>query len=180
MRSPNADDPPSGDYQHPDLWGGEGPTQLTDQSSIRAAALCLADRARRELLIFSRDLEPASYDQGPFLEAVRRLALRTPRQPVRVLVREPRLAVLAGHRLIELARRLSSRISIRRVADDFQDRVDAFLIADASSYCRRRLADRHEALVEFQARGRAGRLRATFEHIWEQSDDDSDLRRLYL
>jgi hypothetical protein len=157
-----------------------GPLLLADRSSIRAAGVQLADGARRELLIVSRDLDPDLYDQLPFLDAVRRLALATPRSPVRVLVAEPRLPVTGGHRLIELTRTLSSRISIRRVADDFRDRVDSVLIADTRDYCLHRAADRNTARVAFNAPGEARRLRAAFEQIWEQSDGDSELRQLYI
>jgi len=158
----------------------DGPLLLADRSSIRAAGVQLADLARRELLIVSRDLDPDLYDQRPFLDAVRRLALATPRTPVRVLVTEPRLPVIGGHRLIELTRRLGSRISIRRVADDFRDRVDSFLVTDARGYCLHRVADRQRARMELDAPREARRLRTTFEQIWEQSDGDSELRQLYL
>ncbi len=158
----------------------QGTAVLVGRAAIRDACLCLAQGARRELLILSRDLDPDFYDQAPFLAEVRRLALATPHLPVRALVYEPRVAVLAGHRLIDLARRLSSRIAIRRVAEDFRDRLDAFLIADGRGYCLRRLADRPEALASYAAPGDAGRLRAEFEPIWERSDADTELRRLHI
>jgi hypothetical protein len=97
-----------------------------------------------------------------------------------MLLFEPVRAVGAGHRLIELGRTLCSRIGMRRVAEDFRHRVDAFLIVDGSGYCLRHLADRHEALVEFAAPGAAARLRAEFEQIWELSSEDVELRRLTL
>jgi hypothetical protein len=68
----------------------------------------------------------------------------------------------------------------RPVADDFRERPDAFLIAECQGYCLRRLADRPEALVDYVAPGDASRMRAEFEQIWEQSDVDTELRRLYL
>ncbi|WP_295443517.1 hypothetical protein [uncultured Thiodictyon sp.] len=168
------------EYEPLHLSGGDGPQLLTDRGSIRTAGIELAAGARRELLIFSRDLDPDLYDRQDFLAAVKQLALSKPWHPVRILLGEPQRALLGGHRLIELSRRLSSRIAVRRVAEDFRNRADAFLIADGSGYCLRRQADRPEALVEFQGGGPARRLRAEFEQIWEQSDEDTELRRLYL
>jgi len=154
--------------------------RLTDLLSIREACLRLAAAAQRELLVFSRDLDPDLYDQLPFLDAVRRLALACPRSPVRALVFEPLAPVRTGHRLIGLSRRMPSRIAIRRVAEDFRTRVDAYLISDDTGYCLRRLADRHAALVEWRAPGAARRLRADFDEIWEHSDEDIELRRIDL
>jgi hypothetical protein len=158
----------------------QGVLALSGRAAIRDACLRLAQGARRELLIFSRDLDPDLYDQAPFLEQVQRLALATSQLPVRILVRDPKAPVTGGHRLIALARQLSSRLAIRRVADDFRDRPDAFLIADRRGYCLRRFADRPEAIVDYAAPGEASRLRAELEQIWEQSDVDTELRRLYL
>ncbi|WP_236848857.1 hypothetical protein [Candidatus Thiodictyon syntrophicum] len=154
--------------------------RLTDLLSIREACLRLAVDTQRELLLFSRDLDPDLYDQVPFLDAVRHLALARPQFPVRVLVFEPLAPVRAGHRLIGLSRRLPSRIAIRRVAEDFRTRMDAFLISDGTGYCLRRLADRHAALVEWRAPGAARRLRADFDAIWEHSNEDIELRRIDL
>ena len=162
------------------LTADEGPQLLTDRGSIRAAGVELAAGARRELLIFSHDLDPDLYDRQDFLTAVQQLALANPWYPVRILLGEPQRALLGGHRLIELSRRLSSRIAVRRVAEDFRNRADAFLIADGTGYCLRRQAERPEAVVEFRGGGPARRLRAEFEQIWEHSDEDTELRRLYL
>jgi hypothetical protein len=158
----------------------QGALALKARAAIRDACLCLAQGARRELLIFSRDLDPDLYDQSPFLAELQRIALATTHQPVRALVREPRVPAMAGHRLVELARQLSSRIAIRRVGDDFRDRLDAFLIVDARGYCLRRLADQPEAVVEYAAPAQARRLRAEYEEIWERSDADIELRRLHI
>lgn len=158
----------------------KGPLALTNRAAIRDVSLRLAEQARREILILSHDLDPGYYDRQPFLDALRRLALAAPHHPVRALVFEPRAPVTRGHRLIALARQLSSRIEIRRVGDDFRDRPDAFLIADGRGYCLRRLADAQEAVADLDAPREARLLRAEFEHIWEHSDESIELRRLHL
>jgi hypothetical protein len=179
MNDPNLD--PFG-APSPDIAGTSvhGALVLAGRAAIRDACQSLAQGARRELLIFSRDLDPDFYDQPPFLAEVQRLALATPHVPVRARLFGPKIPVTAGHRMIGLARQLTSRMAFRRVAEDFRDRPDAFLIADGRGYCFRRLADRPEALVDYDAPGEASRMRAGFEHIWERSDVDTELRRLYL
>jgi hypothetical protein len=157
-----------------------GPRLLDRGHLIRDIGIRMADQARRELLLFGPTLDPALYDQPPFLSALRRLALARADLPVRILIFDPRQAYLNGHRLIELAQRLTSRIVIRRVDEDDQDRPDAFLIADASGYVHRRIAATMEAVADFNNPAEAHRLRAIFEQIWERSAADSELRRLFI
>ena len=158
----------------------KGPSTLMGRTEIRALSQRLADQPRRELLIFSVDLDPDCYDQIPFIEALRRLCLGSPHLSVRILLADPQAAVLKGHRLIALARQLTSRIAIRRLAEDFKDRQDAFLIADGRGYCLRRLAQAPEAVVDLDGPREARLLRAEFEQMWERGDEDPELRRLFL
>lgn len=158
----------------------QGPLSLTDQASIGSIQVDLAQQARRELLILTRDLDPGYFDRIPFIKAVRQLSLTTSRLPVRVLLLEPRLPVSSGHRLISLARQFTSRIGIRRLAQEFRERPDAFLVADGRGYCRRPLAQVHEAAAEMDGPLEARRLRADFQQMWERSEEDVDLRRLHI
>lgn len=158
----------------------KGPLTLQGRAEIRAISQRLAEEARRELLIFSVDLDPDCYDQTPFIEALRRLCLGSPHLSVRILLADPKAVVLQGHRLIALARQLTSRIAIRRLADDFKDRQDAFLIADGRGYCLRRLAQGPEAVVDLDGPREARLLRAEFDQMWERCEVDSELRRLFL
>ncbi|MCF1184169.1 hypothetical protein L0E83_12100 [Marichromatium gracile] len=157
-----------------------GPSPLETRASIRDAAIALATQARRELLIFGPHLEPDLYDQPPLLEAIRRLALERPDLPVRILIKETRDALQQGHRLIELARRLTSRIAIRRSGEDDRARTDAFLVVDARGYVHRHHADGQRASTAAADAPEARRLRETFMQMWERSDSDREIDRLYL
>lgn len=158
----------------------DGRLRLEGRQAIRRASTELARQARRELVIFSRDLDPRYYDDQPFLGEIQRLALERPQLPVRALVMEPRAPISQGHRLIELARRLSSRIQIRKVGADDRDRIDAFLVADRRGYCLRPLADQREAFHAPDSPAEARRLCADFERMWELAEPDTELRRLHL
>lgn len=146
------------------------------------AAICaqMGAQARRELLLHDPLLEPALYDQWPFLEAVRQLALQRPALCVRILIFDPKAVNQRGHRLVELARRLSSRIAIQRVADEDQERLDAFLVIDATGYVHRPLAERMEAVADYCNPVFARRLVAEFEALWARSTPDLELRRLLI
>lgn len=168
------------DHEHLHLGLSKGPLQLDRIAAIRDVTAHMAAQARREILVFGRTLESALYDHPPFLDAVRRLALSRPVQSVRILVFDARSAAESGHRLVDLARHLTSRIEIRRVAEEDQDRLDAFMVVDERGYVRRRLADTMEAVADFDNPLEARQLRSDANQIWERSTQESELRRLYL
>src|SRR5574337_1362947 len=153
---------------------------LAPSGDWRQAALQLAVQARRSLALFSRDLEPAIYDTAEFVAGVQQLALRSRYSRIRMVVIDPQLAVSDGHRLIELTRRLSSYMEIRRPAEDHAKLAEAFLISDDIGLMFRPLASRFEGFADthdpFEARNR---LRQ-FDEIWESAEPEPEFRRLGL
>ncbi|WP_373508070.1 hypothetical protein [Thiocapsa sp.] len=116
---------------------------------------------------------------------MRRLALARPDLPVRILpvrtlLLDPHTSAKVGHRLIRLAQRLTSGIAIRRLADDFITRGDAFLVCDGHGYLRRTLSESKEGIADSHGRREARRLRCEFMEMWEHSASDLGLRRLDL
>jgi len=158
-----------------------GLRRLDGQSLGAQAVAMLAGQARRELTLLTPDLEPCLYDQPAFLDAVRRLAVeRSGRQPVRVLVIDAEPAIRRGHRLIELARQLSSAVQIGAVPEELAEQTDAYLLADDVGYCLRRRALPNIQLVDFAAPAEVRALRRGFDAVWEQAGVHPGLRRLYL
>lgn len=164
----------------PDLAAGRRPEVLDGREELRSASRALAARARREIRILTRDLDPGLYDDAQFLATLRDLAMATRRLAVRVLVFDPGPAVRRGHRLIELARRHSSFIAIRRVPASEQDRTDAFLLADERGYVFRPFSDLWEGTADDEDPITVRRLGAELERIWELAEEDVELRRLFL
>ena len=88
---------------------------ITLQNSEENRLVCahMLSQVRRELCLFTRDLDKAVYDQAPFLAGVRELALRNRLSRIRILLQNHERAVKQGHRLIALVRHLSSSAEIR-------------------------------------------------------------------
>ena len=157
-----------------------GPIRLAGREENAAAAARLAGEARRSLHLFTRDLDPALYDRPGFLDPVRRLATTGRRARFEILVLDSRRALLDGHRLIELGRRLSSCIEMRKLHPDYGDRLETFLIADERALLYRRQSDLFEGKVEFNAPAEAAQLIKLFNEAWARSGPDPELRRLHV
>ena len=153
---------------------------MRTREHVRNMALSLATQARQELLLYTMDLEPEIFDQQPFLDAVSRLARQHSEAHVWILIENSRKAVQQGHRLIELSRRLSSHIHFRRPAPRYLDYGKAFLLCDNTGYSHRPLASRYEGTANFNNPGQTVSLKKYFMEVWDQSQPDEEMRRLYL
>lgn len=157
-----------------------GEIALAGSEQFAWTALRLARQARHRVDILSRDLDPPLYDQLPFLDALRALALRSRYSRIRVLLQNGERVQREGHRLLGLYRKLSSKIELRVVHPDFADHPESFLIADETGYLHRRLHERYEGTADFNDSQRARLLGHFFDTVWQVSEADSQLRALSI
>ena len=151
----------------------------TREENARAALALISD-VKNTVDIFTPDLEPHIYDQTDFLERLTMPPLGKPRANVRILVKDSQRAVKNGHRLIELTRKLSSYMEIRRVHRDFADYDEAFMLVDNCGVMRRRVPARFTGTICFNDTNEVTRLKKIFDEIWDRSDPDPELRRLNI
>ncbi len=85
-----------------------------------------------------------------------------------------------GHRLLELASRLSSFITIRKPSRDYKHFNEAMLLADNNTYIHRRLADRYDGIANHDDIRGATNLKGRFKEIWERAETDGNFRRLHI
>ena len=153
---------------------------IDTSEACRLAAVSMARQAARSIDIVSRRLDPQMYDNDEFCQAVSRMVIGSKRARVRVLVRHVEPLVRRGHRLLNLAQRLSSFIELRVPAPEFDDYNGAFLIADGAGTIERRLSDRFEASVNFNDPRTAQELGRHFEDMWRTATPDMNLRRSHI
>lgn len=149
-----------------------------DDHLIHAAGMLR--QARRELALFTYDLDPAVYDQTPFLEAFKALALRSRYSRIRILLQDNVLVLQRGHRLVELAQRLPSVVEIRKPNEDFIDHPENFLLIDDCGYLHRKSAASHTGIACYHNRHRVNRLLAFYDEAWENATPERELARLHL
>lgn len=154
--------------------------ELATSEDNRQAALELVRTARANLALFTRDLDPALYSTEEFAAAVRQLALRSRYSRIRIVVIDPAAAIKDGHRFIELSRRLSSFIELRRPSQDHAKLAESFLITDENGLLYRPVAARYEGFTDPENPFEARKHLRLFEEIWEQSESEPEFRRLGL
>jgi hypothetical protein len=153
---------------------------LQGRNQFQETSLCMAQQATHHIDIFTYDLDKPLYDQAEFIEALKSLAIHQRGIGIRVLIQNNEKVQREGHRLLELARRLTSKIEIRRPHTDFLDHTENFMIIDKIGYIRRKNAERYEGEANFCDRLESKLLSEFFSDVWERSEPESALRRLYI
>ena len=136
--------------------------------------------ARRRLLILSPYLDHELFDQAHIAEAVSALARSAPRVEIEILIFNSQLIVERGHRLLELARRLDQKITIRLLAETPTGASSSFVCADLDAYWLLPSFEKHQGIADLHNPVTSKRLSETFAEAWRRSREDPDLRILRI
>lgn len=136
-------------------------------------------QARRNLCIYSHDLEPWLYHAEACAEACKALLTRQHRSRLRILVRDPE-RVQSDHRLLRLGHRLTSNVAIRRLNPDYAIDPGGFLIVDDGCLFTRPIAAEPTGKATTGDRASVRRFQARFDQAWDYSIDDPNLRSILL
>lgn len=155
--------------------------RLETIESTLTATRQLVMAARRQIYIYSRDLEHALYGQKDLVEALKQFALGNRNASVQIIVQDPTSLRHQVHPVVELAQRLPSYVLIR-VPDEAEDLqyASAFVVNDSDGYLFRLLGNRYEGHWSPNLPARNRPLREEFERVWQRSSACAEFRALSL
>ena len=162
-----------------------GPSQAAAEfeglDATREAVLELVNGARRDIVVYTRDLEPALYGNPAVVEAFKQFAISGRGGVARFVVQDPLLARRSPHPLLALAQRLSTAFEIRTPTDPEELQYPSVFVAtDADGYLFRLLGVRFEGDWSPALPGRNRQLLEHFQRVWERSRPCTELRTLQI
>ncbi len=146
-----------------------------DQLVVAQAAL-----ARRELRILSPNLDPLVFEQEALFSALRALLRKGRMSQIKVLVQDARGISRRGHGLLNLARRLPSGITLKRLAEHSDWSGDTQVIRDRDSLLALPGGDLDPGFYRPDDRARSETALGRFEELWRVADVDPEFRSLAL
>ena len=156
-------------------------TLIETSAQAHYSVLELLGLARREICIYTRDLDATLFDTPEALEALRRVSTAGRGASVRILVQDPSIAVQQNHRLIGLAQRLTSVFALRVPIEETDlQYAPAFLLNDQRGYYFRPLGSRFDGESNTYSPGKHKQLLDYFDQVWERAEPSAELRRLEL
>jgi predicted GNAT family N-acyltransferase len=143
-------------------------------------ALNLAQTARRNIRIYSTQLDPLVFDSEELASAMITLAQRGRFSDIRILINDARPMSKRGHRLLNLSRRLSSTIKIR-VVEEHPELPDAtYLVRDTNGVVYKPDDRNKPGFYEPDSRASAKRFVTQFDYLWNWGKVDPRLQLLRL
>ena len=160
--------------------GASQPLQeISSLHEAAAATLALVQGARRQIRLYSRDLEPVLYSQPEVLDAFRHYAIAGRGGIVQVILQEPVSAQGAIHPLLTLAQRMTTVFQFRTPVDHVDLQYpSAFLVNDSDGYLFRGVGSRFEGDWSPSLPARNRQLSDHFGRVWERSRPCTELRAL--
>jgi hypothetical protein len=160
---------PAKEHRHP-----------TTRDDLQVAATDIIARARREIMICSPVLDPALYNRATLAEALGHFVARRANNRIRVVVEDTGHMLLTGVRLVELARRFSDMILIRRLGEPHHGLAEMFVVADGENCLHQQDTAAMDATLDFHAPHLAIPLARRFEAIWTASEPVAGLHPFRL
>ncbi len=148
------------------------------REAFLATATAMVSEARREVVIFSYELDRNIFGSEEFLEAARKFTLQHAHARMRVLVNAAGRTARNSNRLVELGRRLTTFIEFRDLPEQYSEIREEYLIADGRRLLH--LLDReHRTARDYAATPHVARLKLKdFEPLWQESPPAQELRDL--
>ena len=148
--------------------------------ALRATVSVIAN-SRRQLCVFSRDLDYGLMSAMPVMDALRAYATSGVGASVRVLVLDPQIPPQLNHPWLALAQRLSSVFEFR-ACEEPQDRQypSAFVVGDRGGVYFRPIGGRIEGETSDASPARARQLRQGFDRMWERARSCTEYRAIEI
>lgn len=168
-------------HKTPLVLGADKESWLFDQpSSFLDLMDSLVGQAGQRLWLYDRVLDHEFYDRHRLRELISALARRHRLSEVRLLIHDDKPLVRRKHQLVELMRRLTSRIELRLVNEDYPTENRPFLLVDRQGVLSRHSFDKTEGFADFSAAHRARLMEESFQKMWDAARPSLELRELPL
>ena len=146
-----------------------------------AATLTLISEARRQLSIYSWDLEYNLYGHADVIKALKQFAIQSLDSSVQIIVQDTTSLRTQSHPLLELAQRLPSSFQLRiPVEPEDLQYPSAFIVNDRDGYLFRQFGNRCEGHWSPALPGRNRQLNEEFERFWQRFPPCMEFRALSL
>lgn len=143
----------------------------------------LLRQGRHTVFIYSADLNALLFEQAEVIENLSRIARNGATSDIRIIIEDPQMLVDSNTKLLNLARRLPSKIKIQKLTIDPPDNTAFMLVDDDKIWLlhdHQIIAGENTGFANFDAKPEVKNTRGIFKDLWRYSEEDVRLRQLSL
>ncbi|UTA49594.1 hypothetical protein L1F30_08670 [Simiduia sp. 21SJ11W-1] len=156
---------------------------LSELEGFRAFATELASQSRKQLRIYSQQLNPLIFAEEAFVSACSACARNNPRAKIEILVSLPQALIEQPHPLVRLQQRLSDKIKLRALPRDFDPEnihklEREYLLGDDDKILLQHDSAQLDGFVNFDDRPNNRDFQKKFDYLWGHGEAIGPLQRL--
>ncbi len=157
-----------------DLW------LLDGIDDFRHYTLELIKQNRRSLAILTRDLDALVYGSAEFVEAVSAFTRSSRHTQVQILIKDTKPAIESSHLLIRLAQRLSSKILVRKMVVEPNNKEMGFILGDIDKLLFKNDDTVYRGFFNSNAAREIKPLREEFNYLWQYAEPEPEFQLLHI
>lgn len=155
-------------------------SHVETRDALRAAQLELVRGARHELRIVTPALDATAFNGSAMAEALGRFIAGHRHNRARVVVEDTEHMLQTCARFVELVRRFSDLLLVRRLGEPHRGLREMFMLADHDSCLYQPDVALVDATLDQRAPKTAGALGQRFEEIWASTEPAPGLHHFRL
>lgn len=153
---------------------------LDGVEDFRHYSLALIKENRRALAILSRDLDALVYGNTELVEAISAFSRSSRHTQVQILIKDTKPAIESGHLLIRLAQKLSTKILVRKMTVEPNNKDMAFLLGDSDKLLYKNDDSAYRGFFNSSAARELKPLREEFNYLWQYAEPEPEFQLLYI
>lgn len=157
-----------------DLWLLDG---LED---FRHYTLELVQQNRRTLAVLTRNLDELIYGTNEFVNALSVFSRSSRHTQIQILVKNTQPAIESNHQLIRLAQRLSSKILVRKMTVEPNNKDMAFVLGDTDKLLYKNDDNVYRGFFNSSAARELKPLREEFNYLWQYAEPEPEFQLLHI
>lgn len=146
------------------------PTLLKERAAVQERLLLLAERARREFLVFSPQLDARLFNTQELTQRLTSFAARDRHNRAYILVEDADQALRDNDRMVRLCRQMSDLVQMRRVGEEHLGLRELFVVVDHLGYLHQPDITNPEWVSALSNPRGAVPLAERFHEMWDRSE----------
>lgn len=143
-------------------------------------ALKLLTRSRRNISILSNNLDPVIFNTDEFVDAISQIARNHRYAQIQILVKDTQQLLENSHKLVKLAQRLPSKLGIRKLTIEPDDKKLGFMLCDNDGLLYKNDDAIYQGFANSNATAEVKHFRGIFDYIWQYGEAEPELQQLLI